>query len=152
MKTSWRILFLFAGIIIFQACENIITDNSVSFPPSKDNNENILSMSDSAKLIADKPYTMIADLGNDAHVSIKFTNLNIADSAYGKIPIWFYSENTGWQITVYDEIINQQIFKAEDGGQKYLNIQFFSWGLKGACNLEVELNDATIIYKTLFWE
>jgi hypothetical protein len=149
MRTT-KYFAIFFLMLIIVSCKK--KSNTITYPNSIYYGNNILSYPDGTVFDAGPDYEMGAELGNDASLTLMFTNTSSIDTAV-QLPVWYYSEPTGWAVTDYNDVTNTQKFMSTQSGKIDLKILFMSEGTIGSCKIDFYENSTTIKFtKHYLWK
>jgi hypothetical protein len=153
------IYFLILALsLVFISCskeekevKNVIK-NSILYPDTIYFGNNLLSYPDSSIFEELKYYEMGVVLGIDATLKLVYTNLS-EDDSINALPVWGYSNATGWAINSYDEVNNNQIFHASQTGKVNLQMMFFAYKKIGTLKIDFYENSNSVTKtKYYFWQ
>jgi hypothetical protein len=146
-KMKQKFWLLAIPMLILFSCEKekttpVTKQTGITYPDSIYYSKSILSLPDSAILLATKSYSFAANLEKDASLTIKITDLSPVDTN-GYSPKWYYAFNpTGWVAQKWDN--GTQTFIASQTGKIDLQIMFGYTGDTGICKLDFYENGSTI--------
>lgn len=156
MKKMTTILIFVA--LAFISCKkeveqtNPVVQNGITYPDSIYYGKNILSFPDSTVLVDMADYELGASLEKDASLYLIITNYS--DTLTTMIrPVWYFSDESGWSVTNYNDLDSTQKFTASQTGKIDLKMFFMANSRVGRCKIDIYENGNAITRTKYFtWQ
>ncbi len=118
-------------------------ETGIGYPDSIYYNKSVLTLEDSAIITGPQTFGFAANLGKDANLSIRLTDLSAPDSLNRFTVKWEYAAfPVGWLATRWQD--GTQKFTATQTGKIDLQIHFDSGGDSSTCRLDFYENSTNI--------